>query len=207
MSAIKVTGDFGELREMTKRLAVNRMVISRAAVMGADFIQPLLNSTVSGGCDAYGRPWAPRIADGGTVSVRGQAARVLPTQTTVKATVTRKAPRYLDRGRKGKPGKRGGSMAARPIIPRGDAIPVAWLVALDEAISQVLGPSFIWYRHTAAKQAAAEALVVAKEAKRQAMDAKRKLNAITRRAREKKREQKRFDKEWDRREREARLWD
>lgn len=136
-----VTGDFQELARFRKQLEGFSDAVPRIAREVAPEIQVLIADAVSGGKDPFGGRLEPR-QDGGIAfaSLAGTVAgpaKVTASGTSVFARVTRKIPRFMNRGRKST--ARHGYMPARPIVPtEGDAVPPTWVAVLEESAAKVM---------------------------------------------------------------------
>ena len=127
MSGIR--GDFAKLAKIGKRLAELEGVVPDTAKAAAAELVPVINAQIASGRGPDGHAWAPKKDGGTALEGMTNAVRVKATPTSIVADVTRRVPRYHQRGRSS--GSRGGFMPARPFIPKpSDPIPREWEQAI-----------------------------------------------------------------------------
>jgi hypothetical protein len=138
MSRVTLTGDFGELAAFAKKLATLGKAVSATAKAAAPKIAAEIASATAAGSDAFGAAFAPRN-DGGAAfaSMSGAPAKVSARGTTIFARVTRKIPRFMNRGRSAS--ARGGFMPPRPIVPdESSDVPPAWVEVLEDSAERAI---------------------------------------------------------------------
>lgn len=142
MGAPVIRGDFAELKGFAKKLEGLGKAVPKLAKDVAPALQDEINASARAGEDPYGGTLAPRN-DGGQAfaSVGGMFARVRARGAQIVASVTRRIPRFMNRGRSA--GAKGGFMPPRPLIPdEQGAIPPAWEAILEGA-SRELGDKVV----------------------------------------------------------------
>lgn len=139
MGALSVKGDFAELRAFAEKLKGMKKVVPQLAKEAAPQIEAKINDAARAGLDPYGDGFEPRN-DGGAAyaSVSGSYARARARGLQLVASVTRKIPRYMNRGRSAE--AKGGFMPARLLVPESDAAPVpeTWTEVLEETAERLL---------------------------------------------------------------------
>jgi hypothetical protein len=136
-----LTGDFKGLDDIVKQLEGYADKVPAIAKDASPRVQSVIEANVAAGKDPYGNAFAPLKQGGTPLGTLENPVKVTPRGTSIFARVTRKLPRYLNRGRAGGEKKRGGFMPPRPIVPEGDGAPIppAWVAELEDAADRAMG--------------------------------------------------------------------
>lgn len=139
-------GDLGKLGELAAKLRGLGEAIPEAAAAVVPKLQSEIDRAAAAGRDPYGRPFEPlkgstvaRVGGHTPLTGLGEPAKVVATMTGVRASVTRRVPRYHQRGRKAS--AKHGFMPQRPLVPtnENDPLPANWGRALEEVLEETIG--------------------------------------------------------------------